>query len=121
MMWKFQINNISGIGKEKINMLTNVDAIRTGKTIKCYMKQNGFTPADIQRYLSLSCVQTIYRWLRGKAVPSVDNLYALSTLFGVSLDDIIQGNRHEVSCIFMYNKVITYFIPIKNITKHLVH
>ena len=33
-------------------------------------------------------VQSVYHWLDGKAVPSVDNLYALSVLFNVKLDDI---------------------------------
>jgi len=43
-------------------------------------------PVDIQTYLGLSCVQTVYRWLDGTNIPSVDNLYALSSLLHVDME-----------------------------------
>lgn len=70
-----------------------IDKERTGKRLSYLMQMNGLTPKDIQKYLSLSCVQTVYRWIKGINIPSIDNLYALSQMFRVSVDDMIIGNR----------------------------
>lgn len=77
-------------------MYPMIDTVQTGKRIEEFMKRQGLTPRDIQEYLSLTCVQTVYRWLKGINVPSVDNLYALSQLFHVSIDDMIVGNRKVI-------------------------
>lgn len=77
-------------------MYPTVDSKKTGQKIKQLMLENNLTPKDIQEYLSLACIQTIYRWLNGITIPSVDNLYALSALFNVSMDEIIQGNRYPI-------------------------
>ena len=70
-----------------------IDKERTGKRLKGLMELNGLSPKDIQCYLSLSCVQTVYRWLEGTNIPSIDNLYALSQLFQTGMDEMIAGNR----------------------------
>ena len=57
------------------------------------MSLNNLTPRDIQEYLGLTCIQTVYRWLEGINIPSIDNLYALSELFHVPIDTMISGNR----------------------------
>ena len=36
--------------------------------------------------------QAVYKWEWGKSLPAVDNLYALSRLFGVSIDKILVGD-----------------------------
>ena len=43
----------------------------------------------IQAYLHLSCPQSIYRWFKGKILPSVDHLCALSRLLGVHMEDLL--------------------------------
>lgn len=73
----------------------SVDIKRTGQRIKELMVMNDLTVTDVQEYLCLSCVQSIYRWINGKTLPSVDNLYALSELFHTSIDDIIRGSKDE--------------------------
>ena len=35
--------------------------------------------------------QAVYKWQRGESLPTVDNLFALSRLFGTSVDDILIG------------------------------
>ena len=40
----------------------------------------GYIPSIIQDYLHLSCVQPIYRWYKGKILPSVDHLFMLRPL-----------------------------------------
>ncbi len=73
-----------------------IDSVKTGNKIRELMIDNGLTPKDIQSYLSLTCIQTVYRWLSGISIPSIDNLYALSALFHTPIDDIIQGNRQNI-------------------------
>lgn len=41
--------------------------------------------------------QAIYKWQRGQSLPSVDNLYALSALLQVPMNEIIISTSHIVS------------------------
>ena len=66
-----------------------IDKRRTAKYIRFFMYCAGLKPTDLQEYLGLTCVQTVYRWLDGTNIPSIDNLYALSRLFGVKIDDML--------------------------------
>ena len=70
-----------------------IDMKRTGERIQFFMDLHQMTAADVRRYLDLNCVQTVYRWLNGVNVPNVDNLYALSQLFQVGIDELIVGSR----------------------------
>lgn len=70
-----------------------IDMKRTGQNIKHLMQMNGFTVKDLQEFLELSTPQSIYHWFDGRNLPTVDNLYALSELFGVPVDDLLIGNR----------------------------
>ena len=76
-------------------MFPMIDKERTGIRLKYLMRAKGLTPRDIQKYLSLSCVQTVYRWLEGVNVPSIDNLYALAGLFRVKIDEMVVGSRRQ--------------------------
>lgn len=57
------------------------------------MQQRGITASDVQGYLNLACVQSVYRWMAGINIPTVDNLYALSQLLQVPIDQLICGSR----------------------------
>lgn len=46
-------------------MMPMIDKQGTAKRIKYFMELNCLKPVDIQTYLGLACVQTIYRWLEG--------------------------------------------------------
>ncbi len=72
-------------------MIPAIDKKKTGERIRFFMGKRSLSPVDIQAYLELSCVQTVYRWLDGTNIPSVDNLYALSCLFQVKMDDLVAG------------------------------
>lgn len=61
----------------------------TGIQLKEKMDGFGYTVRDIQKYLGLSCPQSIYRWYQGKALPAVGHLYALSTLFQVHIEELL--------------------------------
>ena len=72
-----------------------IDKKKTAKRIQRIMKTLRKTPEDIQKYLGLSCVQTVYRWLEGINIPSIDNLYALSQWFRIPMDAMIVGSGDQ--------------------------
>lgn len=74
-------------------MFPTIDKKETGIRLKKLMEQRGITAKDIRQYLHLGSVQSVYHWLNGECLPSVDNLYALSQLFQVPVDDMLCGSR----------------------------
>ena len=60
------------------------------------MDERGLTVKDVQEYLGLACIQSVYHWLNGQSMPTIDNLYALSELFQVTVDDMLCGNRRRI-------------------------
>ena len=53
---------------------------------------------NIQNYLGFATSQSIYHWFAGRNMPSIDNLYALSELFGVPVDEMLTGSRKICFC-----------------------
>lgn len=78
--------------RSKMNRMKDypeIDRVCTGKRIKRYMDALGLTARDIQDYLQLGSVQSVYHWLEGKSLPTMDNLFAMSVLLGATIDDLI--------------------------------
>lgn len=76
----------------------SIDLAATGRNIARLRKAQGLTVRAMQAYFGFDDPQAIYRWQWGRSLPSVDNLYALSVLFGVSMNEIlvpIQSIQHE--------------------------
>ncbi|SDZ90816.1 Helix-turn-helix domain-containing protein [Pseudobutyrivibrio sp. ACV-2] len=92
-----------------------IDKIKTGEKIRMLMEANGYSVNDIQEYLGLACVQSIYHWLNGSCLPSIDNLYALSDLLNVSIDDMICGNKLEKIDQNIPDRVLHYYDKLKDI------
>ncbi|MGN0339578.1 MAG: helix-turn-helix domain-containing protein [Lachnospira sp.] len=70
-------------------MYQPIDQVKTGIKLKMMMKTAGYDVKYIQEYLHLSCPQSIYRWFKGKVLPSVDHLCALSKLLNVHMEDLL--------------------------------
>lgn len=70
-------------------LFPTIDLRATGENIIRLRKANGFTVRELQHYFGFEEPQAIYKWQQGKCLPSVDNLYALSRLFGVSMNEIL--------------------------------
>ncbi len=66
-----------------------VDMTATGRNIVRLRKQAGMTVRDLQDVFGFSSPQAIYKWQRGQAMPTIDNLVVLAAVLGVGLDDII--------------------------------
>ena len=77
-------------------MIPLIDKKQTGINLRRIMDECGFTVKDVQQYLRLGSIQSVYHWLNGISMPSVDHLYALSYLFQVSVDDMLCGSRKRI-------------------------
>ena len=66
-----------------------IDPVATGKTIIRLRLERGLSVRDLQAYFGFEEPQAIYKWQKGKSLPTVDNLYALGALLGVSMDEIL--------------------------------
>ena len=66
-----------------------IDLVATGKNICDLRKAKGLTVADLQEYFGFEAPQAIYKWQAGKTLPSTDNLFALSYLLEVPIDEIL--------------------------------
>ena len=72
----------------KMNIPT-IDLAQTGANIVNLRKAAGLTVADIQMVFGFNSPQAIYKWQKGTALPTVDNLIVLAALLNVRIDDIL--------------------------------
>ena len=75
--------------EESIMSFPVIDLVRTGENIKRIAKENGYSADKIRDVLGISDRSNIYKWFRGEVLPAVDNLLALSILFGVTINEMI--------------------------------
>lgn len=67
----------------------SLDAILSGQKIHDRILQSGYSIKEIQNMLGLECPQSVYRWLKGRSMPSIDNLYMLSQILDVHMEDLL--------------------------------
>ena len=77
-------------------LFPTIDLRATGENIIRLRKACGFTVRELQHYFGFEEPQAIYKWQQGKCLPSVDNLYALSRLFGVSMNEILVQSQSNL-------------------------
>ena len=70
-----------------------IDRIQTGKNIRRFRQSRGLSVMDVSNLFGGLARNSIYKWERGDTLPSIDNLYSLAWVFGVSLDELVAGNR----------------------------
>lgn len=86
-------------------MFPLINKRETGINLRRIMDMRGITPKDVQEYLGLGCVQSVYRWLDGINMPTIDNLYALSEMFQMPIDAIVCGNRELMAPDFIIKQL----------------
>lgn len=93
---------------------TMIDMKRTGQNIRRLMIIKGLNVKDLQRHLGLATPQSIYHWFDGRSLPTVDNLYALSDLFCVTVDSLIIGNREMSVPVYsnMVQRILPFFVEL---------
>ena len=80
-----------------MNQIPVIDMTATGMNITRMRIRAGLTVRDLQAVFGFSTPQAIYKWQRGTALPTVDNLVVLAAVFGVRIDEglIFQGCRQN--------------------------
>ena len=73
-------------GRKKMEVI-NIE--ETGKNIKNIFKERNYKIKDIQDIFGFNTPQAIYKWFRGEAIPSIDNLIIISSICNIKIDDII--------------------------------
>lgn len=97
-------------------MFPVIDKRKTGIHLRKLMDERGLSVKDVQQFLGLGSVQSVYHWLNGKSMPTIDNLYALSELFQLTIDDMVCGNRRPVSVSpeqAQYKRIAEYYRKIQ--------
>ena len=69
-----------------------MDPKKTGEFIALLRKEQGMTQKDLAQKLSVSD-KAISRWETGTYMPPVEMLLALSELYGVSMNELVAGER----------------------------
>lgn len=78
-----------------------IDPVATGENIVRLRKERGMTVRDLQSYFGFEDPQAIYKWQKGKTLPSVDNLFALGALLEVPMDDILVAANQQSKIILL--------------------
>ena len=66
-----------------------IDMVATGQNIVKLRKAAGLSVKDLQDIFGFATPQAIYKWQRGTAMPTIDNLVVLAVVFRVKVDDIL--------------------------------
>ena len=74
-----------------------IDMVETGRNIMRLRRERGMSVRDVQAWFGFAEPQAIYRWQSGKTLPSVDNLYALSALLEVPMENILVPTKQKIS------------------------
>lgn len=65
--------------------------IRIANRLLEYRRANGYSQEELAEKLGVSR-QAVSKWERAEASPDTDNLIALAALYGVTIDELINGN-----------------------------
>lgn len=57
------------------------------------MDNNNITVRQLQQELGFNNPNSIYKWLRGEQLPSIDNLFVISNVLNCTIEDIIIVDR----------------------------
>ncbi len=70
-----------------------IDVQETGRQLKKACDRRQVNPRELQEFLGLAALQSIYGWFQGRALPSLDNFYALSCYLGMRMEELVIPRR----------------------------
>lgn len=76
-----------------------IDPVATGENIVRLRKARGLTVRDVQNWFGFEEPQAIYKWQKGRSLPTVDNLYALGALLDVPMEEILVARRPQLNIV----------------------
>lgn len=106
-----------------MNSLPIVNTVATGQRIKSLRKAKGLKVEDISEYLGFTGPQAVYKWQRGDCLPEVSNLWALSRLFEVTIEDILveYEEADEASSIVIWAIILYIAFEMINLDWYNMH
>ena len=69
-----------------------INMTATGANIRALLKTKGLKVADVQHGCGFNTPQAVFKWMRGDAMPTIDNMVILAHLLDVTIDRIIVLN-----------------------------
>ena len=69
-----------------------INMTATGANIKNLIKSKGLKIVDIQNGCGFNTPQAVFKWMRGDAIPTIDNMVILAHMLDVTIDQIIVLN-----------------------------
>ena len=66
-----------------------IDLHSTGARINELRRERGITVDELRVYLGMNNPNSIYKWFRGEVLPTLENMYALSVILEIPIDEII--------------------------------
>lgn len=72
-----------------------INLAATGERINKKRKELGISVRVLQEYFGMNNCSSIYRWFRGESLPTLENMYALSVLFEVSMNELVVHEQGE--------------------------
>lgn len=69
-----------------------VDAVQTGKNIRYFRKERGFTAKEFCKRMHVN-VPVMYSWESGTRVPSIETMYNICDVLGVEMCFIVKTER----------------------------
>ena len=72
-----------------MNFIPVIDMTATGMNIARLRKNAGMTVRDLQAIFGFATPQAIYKWQRGEAMPTLDNMIVLAAVFNVTVEEIL--------------------------------
>ena len=85
----------------------DVNLKNTGRILKALRTRNNLTVRDLQEFFGFDYPNAIYDWEKGLKLPNMSNLIALSTLYEVSIDEILLSNEQDFHLVinFLVKKI----------------
>ena len=77
-----------------MNVLPSINMAATGNNISQMRRRAEMTVQDLQNIFGFSSPQAIYKWQRGEAMPTIDNLVILASVFDTTMDAIVIRNQN---------------------------
>ena len=77
-----------------MNVLPSINMAATGNNISQMRRRAGRTVQVLQNICGFSSPQAIYKWQRGEAMPTIDNLVILASVFDTTMDAIVIRNQN---------------------------
>lgn len=72
---------------ERMDVSINME--KTGERLKELIKDNGYTVKEIMTITGITAEQTIYKWFKGRSLPSLETQIVLARLFDMHITELL--------------------------------